>query len=219
MSNILQIGFTTEGTTDVRFLENVIRRSFEFIVLDCNSQIEVYPPEYLRKKGENFVEQVVNIVKKYPYFHVICIHSDADSPDIEDRLKNNFEPVFAAVEEFGNDVCKNLVTIIPVQMTEAWMLADLDLLKEKIGTSKSNRDLGLPNRIKSVENLADPKAVIKEALRVAQLDQPRRRKKLKISQLYSPLSQELSIEKLMQLPSFRYFMENIRSSLKKLKYL
>jgi hypothetical protein len=183
------------------------------MVLKCNSQIEVYSPEFLRKEGEGFVEQVVNIVKKYPYFHVICIHSDADSPDIKERLKNNIIPAFTAVEELENEVCKNLVAIIPVQMTEAWMLADIDLFKEKIGTSKSNSDLGLPSRIKLVENLSDPKSVIKEALRLAQIDQPKRRKKLTIAHLYSPLSQELSIEKLMQLPSYLNFIENIGISL------
>ena len=36
MSNILQIGYTTEGVTDIRFLENIIRRSFERIVLECD---------------------------------------------------------------------------------------------------------------------------------------------------------------------------------------
>ncbi|MCO6491039.1 MAG: hypothetical protein J5I98_21660 [Phaeodactylibacter sp.] len=44
MSNIVTIGFVTEGTTDVRFLENIIKRAFEEIAFDCSGEIEVYDP-------------------------------------------------------------------------------------------------------------------------------------------------------------------------------
>jgi len=218
MSNILQIGYTTEGTTDIRFLENIIRKSFEYAALNCKSQIEVYPPEYLKKEGDGIVEQVVNMIKKYPFFHVICIHRDADSPTKEDILKNSIHPAFQAVKKMDVHVCKNLVPIIPVQMTEAWMLSNIDLLKEKMGTSKSNNELGLPNKLKAIETLSDPKYDISEALRIAQLNQSKRRKKLTISQLYSPLSQELSVDDLLKLPSYVDFIADINNSLKQLNY-
>lgn len=219
MSNILQIGFTTEGTTDIRFLENIIRKSFEYAVLNCKSQIEVYPPEHLKKEGNGIVEQVVNMIKKYPFFHVICVHRDADSPSKEDVLNNSINPAFRAVMELEENVCKNLVAVIPVQMTEAWMLSNIDLLKEKIGTSKPNNELGLPNRLKAIETLSDPKSTINEAIRIAQINQSKRRKKLTISQLYSPLSQELLVDDLLKLPSYAEFIEDINNSLGKLNYL
>ncbi|OFY75101.1 MAG: hypothetical protein A2275_02125 [Bacteroidetes bacterium RIFOXYA12_FULL_35_11] len=104
-------------------------------------------------------------------------------------------------------------------MTEAWMMADLDLLKKKMGTDKSNNELELPIRSNLIEKIADPKSCISNALRIAQISQPRRRKKLTISNLYTPISQELRIDKLQLLPSFKIFEENARQAMIKLNFL
>ena len=217
MSNILQIGYTAEGTTDQRFLSNIIRKTFEYAVYDCHSEIEVYEPEFLAKQGENFVSQIEKIVKEYSYFHVICIHCDSDSPTIDDVFRNKITPALNAVTLL-DDVCKNLVAIVPVQMTEAWLMADFELLKAKIGTTKSNNELGLPNRINQVERIADPKEVVSSAIKIAQAGLTRKRRKLVISSLYSPISQEVSIEYLIQLPSFNRFLNEVRNALKRLNY-
>lgn len=219
MSNILQIGFTTEGSTDERFLSNIIQKTFESAVFECNSDIEVYEPMHLKKQGDGFINQITKIASEYSFFHVICIHCDADSPNIENVMNEKINPAFTAVKNLENNACANLVAIIPVQMTEAWMLADCDLLKEKIGTSKINAELGLPVRIREIETINDPKETISNAIRVAQSNLPRRRKKLTISNLYTPISQEISIDNLMQLSSYSLFMENIERALRKLNYL
>jgi hypothetical protein len=219
MSNILQIGYTTEGTTDIRFLENIIRKSFEKIVLECETEIDVYQPEHLRKEGNGFINQINSLVQKYSYFHVICVHCDSDSPNMNNVLQNSIIPAFNSVAKIEGAACKNLVALIPVQMTEAWMMADINLLKEKIGTNMSNDQLGLPVRVNAIEGINNPKNVINESLRIAQQEQSKRRKRLTITQLYSPISQELSIEQLEGLPSYRVFLDNVRDSLRKLNYL
>ncbi len=219
MGNILQIGFTTEGSTDERFLSNIIQKSFENAVLNCNSEIEVYEPMHLRKHGDGYVNQITHIATEYSYFHVICVHCDADAPTIEKVMNEKMNPSFTAVDNLESNACKNLVAIIPVQMTEAWILADCDLLKEKIGASKINAELGLPVRIREIEAINNPKETISNAIRVAQSNLPRRRRKLTISNLYTPISQEISIDNLMQLSSYSLFMENIEHALRKLNYL
>jgi hypothetical protein len=219
MGNILQIGYATEGTTDLRFLGNIIQKTFENIALDCQTEIEVYQPESLKKEGATFVEQVTRLVSKYHYFHIICIHADSDSNSIANRMRCNFNPAFREVELLPAPACKNLVAIIPVHMTEAWMLADIDLLKIKMGSTLTNEELGLPAHSNLIESLRNPKRVISEALRIGQETHPRRRKKLNISNLYSPISQELTLARLNQLPSFRTFVENARIAMAKLNYL
>jgi hypothetical protein len=218
MSNILQIGYTTEGTTDQRFLSNVIRKAFEHVIFECNSVIEIYDPEYLPKPQGGFVSQIKNIALNFSYFHVICIHCDSDNPSIELVLQKKIHPAIKAVNKI-DEACKNLISIIPVQMTEAWLLADLDLLKSKIGTDKSNIELGLPTNIAQIEGYANPKDVISEAIRLAQEHLSKRRRKISISNLYSPVSQEISIDILSQLPSFNRFLEEVRKALKYLNYL
>ncbi len=219
MSNILQIGYTAEGSTDERFLGNIIRKTFEAIASDCKSPIEVYQPEFLKKEEHSFVDQIVSLAKKYAYFHVICIHCDADAPTLENGMRNKFNPMFDAVRKADEGICKNLVPVIPVQMTEAWMLADTELLKNKIGTQKSENELGLPMKANLIENINDPKATIVNALKIAYADQPKRRRKRDIADLYTPISQELSLEKLRFLASFNAFELKAREALQILNYL
>lgn len=220
MSNILQIGFTTEGSTDRRFLSNVIRKTFEHVAFDCRTDIEVYEPEYLPKKNEtSYVQQITSIASEYSYFHVICLHCDSDNPSNENVLRHKIKPALQSIKSLSGNACKNLVALIPVQMTEAWLLADLELLKNKIGTSMSNNELGLPTRIQEIERISDPKMVIIEAIRKAQANISRRRRKLSISRIYSPISQEISIEVLRNLSSYKSFMKNVRTALKALNYL
>ena len=41
MTPQLIIGFVTEGTTDHRFLETIIQKTFEDIAFECDNQIEI----------------------------------------------------------------------------------------------------------------------------------------------------------------------------------
>ena len=218
MSNILQIGFTVEGTTDERFLGNIIRKTYENLVFECTSDIEVHPPEFLETDPNDFVAQIESLAVEYDFFHVICVHCDADSKDEKRVLRNKINPAFEAVRR-NNNACKNLVAVIPVRMTEAWMMCDLELLKQKIGTKMSNSNLNLPDRVNQIERIADPKHVIAESIRLSQTDISRRRRKLTISDLYSPIAQELTIESLLHLPSYQKFVEDARNSLRELNYL
>lgn len=217
MSNILQIGYTVEGVTDKRFFSNIIRKTFEHAVFNCSSDIEVYEPEPLEKHGEGFIEQIKNITRDFSYFHVICIHCDSDDPSPQNVLNYKINPAIDAVRNI-EDACKNLVPIIPVQMTEAWMLADYNLLKTKIGTTKTNLELNLPrkNRIEAIPN---PKQLISDIIRISQSETSRRRRSLSLSNLYSPISQELSIDNLLELNSFNNFYANVLNSLTYLNYL
>ncbi len=134
-------------------------------------------------------------------------------------LQNIINPAVQAVLGLEGKVCKNLVALIPVQMTEAWMMADINLMKRKLSTNKSNRDLGLPDRTNVIEKIANPKNTIEQALRLAYSETPKRRRRLSLSSLYSPLSQEISLEKLQQLQSYRIFVKHVKESLHHLNYL
>ena len=59
MSRQIIIGLTTEGSTDVRFLESVIQRSFEYVAFECRGQIEVLPVQYIEKETGEFVESAI----------------------------------------------------------------------------------------------------------------------------------------------------------------
>lgn len=189
MSKQVIIGFTTEGRTDVQFLESVIQRSFEDIAFECTGQVEVLPVQYVEKQGgDNFVEVIKNCALHAEKLGimVLCVHADADASTDTATFNYKINPAFTAVNHIeGEHICKNLVAIVPIQMTEAWMLSDKDLLKAEIGTNQSDAELDID---KAPELYANPKQVIETAIRIARQDLSRRRRhELTIAELYLPL--------------------------------
>jgi hypothetical protein len=222
MSKQIFVGLMTEGNTDNRFLESVVKRTFDEIGFECSVEIETFvTPILITKTGLGFVEQVCESSRKgiEEYgIKVLCVHTDADSCDDKDKYRNKIIP---AINEINNrnarEYCKNLAVIVPVQMIEAWMLADKELFKREIGTNKTDNELGI-NKLPEV--IADPKALIKEAIRIARETlTKRRRKDLTISELYLPIGQKITIEKLNTLPSFMKFKESIRDAYRNLNFL
>lgn len=219
MSNIVTIGFTVEGSTDKRFLEAVVRKTFEDVAFECESEIDVYDPIFFPKPlGLGFADQIKNVAEKafHNGINILCIHADADADSDNNTFETKIRPAFEIVEKAEGRICKNIVAIVPIQMIESWMLADKDLLKTEIGTNKSNEDLEI---IRLPEAIADPKETIKNALRIAQLDLPKRRQRVEIGDLYQPLGQKLKIEKLNEIPSYKKFREAVRQAFVTLNYL
>lgn len=218
MSNILQIGITTEGSTDNRFLPFIVQKTFENLLLSSTGEIELYEPIDLGKIYGNFSDGLLEMSKKFEYFHVICVHCDADSDSEKKVLKNKIQPSLELIENEIQANCKNIVAIIPIYMTESWMLSNPKLLASKIDSSMSYSDLGLP-KISKIESISNPKQLITDAIRISVLNGRRRNSRLSISQLYSPISKEIKIEDLRNLNSFISFEKRCEDVLKKLGYL
>jgi hypothetical protein len=219
MDKTLVIGFYAEGTTDIRFLSKVILRTTEQIILNRSpsiiSVLEPFPIE-VDKTGDR-VQEIRQAASKATGYNILIIHADADDKTDEKAFKERINPGFKSVQQDENEeFCKNLVAIVPVQMTEAWMVADKEALKEELGTQKNNQELGLTFPLKQVEKIADPKSKIQEIIRIAL---PARRRKLQISSLYSPLGQQVSLDILEQLPSYLKFKKNLTNALIKLNYI
>lgn len=208
------IGLATEGTTDIRFFESIVRRTFQEIALqECRPDIDIDIRRLNTKKtGLSFTEYVKQAsydgVKDFGMM-VLAIHADADKETYDGRKKYNIDPAQEELDKQGDDYCKILTPVIPVRMMEAWMLADKELLKSEIGTTKSDNDLKI-NR--DPETIADPKAVIEEAIRIAQSDLPKRRQRLTISDLYAIIGDKISINKLLSLDSYQKFQDEVRAT-------
>ena len=219
MSNILTIAYSVEGNTDKRFLENIIQRTFEEVAFECDGDIDVYPIVHIPGPKKNtFVDNIVEIaVRSFDSgINVLCIHTDADDVNNTAALKHKIRPAFDAVTNLKIDACKNLVALIPIQMSEAWMLADKELFKEEIEATQTNAELGIA---KSPEKITDPKKVIEDALRIAQKEKPKKRQKNDISTLYQPLGQKIAIKELEHLDSYNEFRANVVEAFRTLNYL
>lgn len=217
--NILTVGFTTEGKTDKRFLGNIIRKTFEELAFDCTGQIEVYEPQHVLIKEDTFVDNVVEASKKIPWANVLCIHTDSDNRTDDNAFNFKINPSLTAVNSIVGRACKNLVPIVPIQMTEAWMLADSGLLREILYTGKSIQELELPNHYRQIEQLDNPKQTIENTIKIAFSEFSRRRKKINISELYIPISQRIDLNILNNLSSYVKFKESAKQALRFLNYM
>ena len=222
MPNILLLGYTAEGSTDKRFFEPIIERTFNHILIDSNIEIDVYRPMFLSKKstgGFNESLTTTAIEAADNGIMILCVHCDADAAADKETFINKINPAFSTIKNYSNpstSICKNLCAIVPVYMTESWMLADKELFKDAILSDKSNEELGIQH---APENYNDPKNVINEAIRISQEALPKKSRNFAIADLYQPLGQQISIDKLMHLSSFRKFANAARSALMELHYL
>lgn len=220
MTNIVAVGYITEGPTDNRFLGSIIQRSFEKIALDCRGQIDVLPAQEIKIEHEAFIPFVTNatVEAEKRGINILCIHTDSDHIDDSQVFENKIVPAFTAIQENQTISLKNLVALVPVQMTEAWMLADIQLLKRELNTNLRNEDLGLTKR---PELYRDPKATIENSIQIINQGNSRRRGryKLSISTLYSPIGQLIDLDILESLQSYHKFSSSIRDAYQKLNYL
>jgi hypothetical protein len=215
-------GLFAEGSTDISFLQNVVQKTLEAVAFDCSGQLDIETlPIEIDKTDLSFIEQVLAASKKgFDNYGIqmICVHTDADNPMAKQAYENKINPAKTELAA-QNDAafCKILVAIIPIQETEAWMLADRELLKQEIGTNKTDNELGI-NR--QPEEIAKPKEVIETAIRVARADlTQRRRHSMTITDLYLPLGQSIDLQKLAHLSSYRDFKQNIRNAFIELNLL
>ncbi len=218
----LIIGVITEGTTDWRFLESIIKRVFYEISFECHNVVEVYSINFINNLEElKFVDKVLEASKKgYQEFGItiLCVQADADKKTLDETYKYKIEPAKEALRKQNKEeYCKTLVAIVPIQETESWMLADKELLKNQIGTTKRDTELGIHG---NAEQTASPKEVIQEAIRIARQNATkRRRKELTISELYQSIGEAIDLEKLDTFKSYQDFKKNVREAYKELGLL
>ncbi|HVB26066.1 MAG TPA: DUF4276 family protein [Ktedonobacteraceae bacterium] len=214
----LSLALYSEGSTDQHFLPDVIRRTSRQILARYGQHsLNVQPIDIITfsKVGLKQDECILQAARNAIDYHVLIVHADADHRTNEKAFLERFKPGYVLVQDQEN-VCKHLVPIIPIQMTEAWMLVDHMALQVAIGTEMTARDLGLPPKAKLVENDSDPKQTLHLMLQKANAHRPRRQRhnQASLSTLYSLLGREINLERLQQVPSFMQFENDLTETLK-----
>lgn len=222
MGRQLFIGLAVEGSTDMRFLKSVVFRTFKDVLQNhCEFDVDVDIFEVnTEKRGKSFSEFVRDASKealqKYGIL-ILAVHSDSDKETLQERLNDKFFPAQELLDkEEDTECCKVLTPVIPIRMMEAWMLADVNMLKEEIGTQMSDTKLGF---YRDPETIADPKDLIIHAIDIAQTELPKKRRTLVIGDLYEIMGDKISLQSLSNLSSYRKFVEFVKDSLRKINYL
>jgi hypothetical protein len=103
------------------------------------------------------------------------------------------------------------IPVIPVRMTEAWLLADETAIRSAAGNPNGTEDLNLPD-VRRLETLPDPKKVLHDALTAASGLNSRRRARLSVGRLVQFIPNYIDdYSRLLVLSAFQLLQEDIRS--------
>ena len=209
--NALVLALYAEGRTDDRFLPIVIQRTAEQILAQRGRQVaDVHAPIVVNggidRMHRGRAERILEAARRAHGYHALIVHADADHPTPDRAMEERIQPGIELVRQSEEAVCEQLVPIVPVQMTEGWMLADSRALCEVIGTDLDARSLELPQYAHQVESDADPKLTLNQAIQNALAGRPRRRRRLDMGTLYEPLARQMSLARLRTVPSYARFV-------------
>lgn len=147
-------------------------------------------------------DRIAAALSLYPC-DLLFVHRDADRSAVSDRE----EEIRAAIADNGT---RTHVCLIPVRMTEAWLLADEAAIRRAAGNAAGKVSLGIPPPAK-LEAQADPKGLLFAALekatefgvqRLRRFDRNRARRQV------SGFMSDPSV--LRELPSFRHFEAQVK---------
>lgn len=156
MSRTIYSGlFICEGTSDQPLAEII-----EALFVERGVYIRLSHPDFslLPKVAKDVKSRVqAGIELLGGSVEVIVVHRDADGagPDTR-RLEINraVESVYGAA---------TTVPVIPVRMTEAWLLLDEQAIRRVAGNPRGRSEIQLPSR-RQVESVADPKQLLQRCL-------------------------------------------------------
>jgi hypothetical protein len=201
----------------------VVSRTIALVADGSSDRCLIHPirwavSELLRLKGEegtvqyafaslpagSLKERVIEALDTNPC-EVLLIHRDAER---EDPLRRTQE-ILNAIEGVREEVPK--VPIVPVRMSEAWLLIDEQAIRIAAGNPAGTISLDLP-RVRDLERVPDPKAVLHESILVASQSAGRRRDRLKrdLSMRVQRVAQVIEdYSKLRSLAAFQRFESDL----------
>jgi hypothetical protein len=159
----------------------------------------------LPRRPRGLTERIRLGLELYPC-DLLCVHRDAETQSRETRVAEILKAVQSArLTESTPAVC-----IVPVRMTEAWLLLDEAALRRASDNPSGRQPLDLP-RISQIETLPDPKRRLHELLREASGLHGRRRSKLSVANRTARVADLVDdFSPLRGLSAFRALEEEIR---------
>jgi len=147
-------------------------------------------------------DRIRNAVVNYPS-ELLFVHRDAETRPRDERLLE----IKRALDGIKTPP---VVCIVPVRMTEAWLLFDENQLKQAAGNPRYPGVLAMPP-VRDLDTLRDPKDVLFGLLRAASGAYGRRAKTFRPEQAAHRLAELINdFSSLRILPAFLAFEEDLR---------
>ena len=156
------------------------------------------------------LEERMRAVLEYYTCDILFVHRDAEKHPLKSRVDEVTEAWRKIKESTSTE---SMITVIPVRMTEAWLLFDEDSIKIAAGNPNNSKSLSLPP-FQWIERLTDPKATLYQKIREASALHGRKLAKLKIPNRVHVLVDNIAdFSPLRALPAFQKLEEDIKTTL------
>ena len=150
-------------------------------------------------------ERILTAVDLFPC-DLLFIHRDAEGevPDLRyEEIRNALKE--AATKDFQIPA----ICVVPVRMTEAWMLINESAIRFAAGNPNGTEPLNLPD-VSALEQIPDPKELLFELLREASGLQGRRLKTFKMAESRTRITELIGdFSPLRRLKAFRRLEEDV----------
>ena len=157
--------------------------------------------------ARNAEERMRNVLDLYPC-DVLFFHRDAEVQPADLRREQ--------IPNFVGQISVRHIPVVPVRMTEAWLLADEIAIRKAAGNPNGEQKLNLPD-VRRLEDLPDPKKVLHEALIKASGLNARRRARIPVHQRVHLIPNYLDdYSRLNVLPAFQRLQQDIRAMIRNL---
>ena len=166
----LRFTLVGDGSSDqalVPVLTWLLRQYWEHVPI----QSEFSDLRRLRNPPRSLSQRIDKSIELYPC-DLLFVHRDAEG----ESAKKRREEIRKALERSEGGRTLPIICVVPVRMQEAWLLIDESALKKAAGNPKNRQKLSMPD-LKRIEDLPDPKRVLRDLLRKASGFQGRRLEK------------------------------------------
>jgi hypothetical protein len=198
---------TSDGGSDRTLLPPIkwlLRRTFPQIPINGEwadiSRFQYYP--------HSLAERICITIEVY-HPDILFIHRDAEAQDPNLR----YEEISRAIAEFRRkspDISIPHICVVPIRMTEAWLLFDEQAIRKAAGNPRGKTPLELPP-INRLETMPDPKKALSSTLITASELTGRKRERFDLKKCRYLVAENIGdYSPLFALTAFRRLHEDIK---------
>ena len=201
----LRYTLLSDGSSDSALIP-VLTWLLQAHLVDCAIQHEWADLRRVPKSlKDTFSKRIKLAVELYPC-ELLFIHRDAEKEPRQKRV----DEIRKAKEEAGESVSVPTVCVVPVRMTEAWLLFDETALRKAAANPNGRQPLQLPDLTK-LEDEPDPKQLLYKLLGEASELRNRRRRKLRVEELVHRVAEFIDdFASLRAMPAFKALEDELK---------
>ena len=117
-------------------------------------------------------DRIRSSIELYPC-DLLFVHRDAETTSLEERLSEINQAILNASID---SQIPAVICVVPIRMTEAWLIFDINAIRQAAGNPNGTVPLNLPT-LSEIESIPNPKRVLRDILRTATELGTRRRRR------------------------------------------